>query len=212
MINDINTSTLIFICLLFILILLYVKRYNDSPEANLTCKISRSDNNKYCIRPRDEKKIDEGIELISGVVMNCKQIVKYLEDSASEKNKSNVSRLISNFKPTKIFETLPSSTLTAYSENKGEKIAICLNKDGNKDGKTYIDKNTLTYVALHELAHLMTVSIGHKKEFWENFKYLLKQSELCGIYTPIDYTKQNQKYCGDIITDNPYYDKSIKNI
>jgi hypothetical protein len=95
--------------------------------------------------------------------------------------------------------------MTAYSENKGEKIALCLNKDKNNGGNKFIDINTLTYVALHELAHLMTKSIGHKKEFWNNFKFLLIQSKKCNIYNPIDYSKKNQEYCGDVITDNPYF-------
>ena len=28
----------------------------------------------------------------------------------------------------------------------------------------------------------------------------------CGVYTPVDYKKKNQRYCGMNITDNPYYD------
>ena len=35
----------------------------------------------------------------------------------------------SNFNPKKVMETLPTSKFTAYSENKGEKIAFCLNKE-----------------------------------------------------------------------------------
>ena len=32
------------------------------------------------------------------------------------------------------------------------------------------------FVALHELSHVMTVSVGHTQEFWENFKFLLKEA------------------------------------
>ena len=35
-------------------------------------------------------------------------------------------------------ETLPTSKFTAYSENKGEKIAFCLNKKG--DNENLIDE------------------------------------------------------------------------
>jgi len=69
-----------------------------------------------------------------------------------------------------------------------------------------IDENTLTFVAIHELAHVMTESVGHKTEFWQNFKFLLKNAVNIKLYTPIDYKKKNQKYCGMTITDNPYYD------
>ena len=99
---------------------------------------------------------------------------------------------------------LPTSELTAFSENKGEKIAFCLNT--TKEGNKLIDINTLTFVALHELSHIMTVSIGHKQEFWQNFKFLLQNAKIAGIYDPINYKKNPKQYCGMNIHDNPYYD------
>ena len=113
-------------------------------------------------------------------------------------------RLVEGFNPKRISETLPTSELTAYSENKGEKIAFCLNT--SKEGNKLIDINTLTFVALHELSHIMTESIGHKQEFWQNFKFLLQNAKEAGIYIPIDYKKKPKQYCGMSINDNPYYD------
>lgn len=78
--------------------------------------------------------------------------------------------------------------MTAYSENKGEKLAFCLNKK-KEDDNNLIDINTLTFVAIHELSHIMTVSIGHKQEFWQNFKFLLENAKTANIYEPIDYKK-----------------------
>jgi hypothetical protein len=116
----------------------------------------------------------------------------------------DVDRLVKGFNPKKISETLPTSELTAYSENKGEKIAFCLNK--TKNSTTLIDENTLTFVAIHELSHVMTKSVGHKQDFWQNFKFLLENAKTAKIYTPVDYKKKPQGYCGMTITDNPYYD------
>ena len=31
-----------------------------------------------------------------------------------------------------------------------------------------VDKNLLLFVALHELSHIMTVSLNHTEEFWDN--------------------------------------------
>lgn len=42
-------------------------------------------------------------------------------------NDTRVKKLVAGFNPKSISETLPTSELTAYSENKGEKIAFCLN-------------------------------------------------------------------------------------
>ena len=117
----------------------------------------------------------------------------------------NVGRLVSGFNPKRVMETLPTSSYTAYSENKGEKIAFCLNKKKG-DNENLIDESTLTFVAIHELSHVMTKSVGHKSEFWQNFKFLLENAKEAGIHQPIDYKETPQEYCGMKIHDNPYYD------
>ena len=37
-----------------------------------------------------------------------------------------------------------------------------------------IDDNTLTYVGVHELAHLATEEIGHTDTYWDNLNGYLK--------------------------------------
>jgi hypothetical protein len=113
--------------------------------------------------------------------------------------------MVENFNPTTIKETLPTSEYTAYSENKGEKLAFCLNKK-KSNNENLIDPNTLSFVAFHELAHIMTESVGHTDEFWQNFKFLLEHAVELKLYTPVDYKKEPENYCGMDITDNPYYD------
>ena len=73
-------------------------------------------------------------------------------------------------------------------------MAFCL--DTEKQNGQLIDINTLTFVALHELAHVATKSIGHTDEFWANFKFLLQQAQQIGVYKPIDYSKKPKRYCG----------------
>ena len=118
--------------------------------------------------------------------------------------KENVQRLVKGYNPKKIMETLPTSEYTAYSENKGEKIAFCLNE--KKTGESnLIDEHTLMFVAIHELSHVMTKSIGHKSEFWENFKFLLQNAKEAGIHDPKDYKKNPKEYCSMKINDSPYF-------
>ena len=119
-------------------------------------------------------------------------------------DQENVKLLVENYNPKKIVETLPTSKYTAYSENKGEKLAFCLNNE--KGGNQLIDMNTLMYVALHEISHIATKSVGHTDEFWQNFKFFIEQAAILNIYKPIDYKKTPAKYCGMDITDNPYFD------
>ena len=168
---------------------------------DLKCVISTVDGNKYCVR--DRKQVAAAADLLASVTEKCRTLVAIVYKKYPDKD--NVLRLHDGFNPQQIMETLPTSEHTAYSENKGEKLAFCLNKK-KEDNNEFIDENTLTFVALHELAHIATQSIGHKSEFWENFKFLLTEASDAGLYTPRDYKKTPQEYCGMKITDNPYYD------
>ena len=185
----------------FVIIMIGFKVYYESPAFQLKCIISDKDGNRYCIREREKEK--EAVDLLAEVTRNCKMLVAYMKSNYPDEER--VKRLVKNFNPKKVMETLPTSELTAYSENKGEKIAFCLNKK-KKNSSKLIDIDTLTFVAIHELAHTMTVSIGHKQEFWDNFKYLLENAKEAGIHDPVDYAKKPEEYCGMTITDNPYYD------
>jgi hypothetical protein len=141
-------------------------------------------------------------DLLARATANMSGIVNYLK--TKHPNDKRVIVLVSKFNPKKISETLPTSEYTAYSENKGERLAFCLNK--KKHGTKLIDIQTLTFVALHELSHIMTTSVGHGQEFWQNFKFILQNAKDAGIYNPVDYKKNPQDYCGMTISDNPYYD------
>ena len=59
------------------------------------------------------------------------------------------------------------------------------------------------FVLLHEMAHIMTTTVGHTPEFWTNFKRVLHDAVQCGIYTSVNYTKTPTPYCGMTITDSP---------
>jgi len=192
-------STFFYIFLGFVLFLCLVIYY-QSDAYDLKCIIASSDGNRYCVRER--VKMELAANLLAEVTQKMKDMVSYLKEKHPEDERTKL--LVENFNPKKISETLPTSELTAYSENKGEKIAFCLNK--SKNGSKLIDVNTLTFVALHELTHVGTKSVGHGQEFWQNFKWILENAKQAGIYSPIDYKKYPEEYCGMTINDNPYYD------
>jgi hypothetical protein len=96
-----------------------------------------------------------------------------------------------------------SSKDTSYSENKGQKIVVCLRDKKNPPKYPLIDENTIMFVMLHEMAHLMTETIGHTQEFWANFKRILQDAVQVGIYTPVNYAQRPTPYCGMTITDSP---------
>lgn len=171
-----------------------------SESFQLKCILSTVDGKKYCIRDRELKQ--EAVDLLASVVQDCVKLVEYVAKKFPEDEA--VKRLINGFNPERISETLPSSTYTAYSENKGEKLAFCLNKYKENPNKL-IEMDTLMFVAIHELSHIMTLTIGHDSTFWANFKFLLENAKEAGIHNPVDYQKNPEPYCGMSISDNPYY-------
>jgi len=189
------------IIIVLFVIIIGIKIYYDSDVFNLRCIISTVDGKKYCVRERNN--ITKASDLLARTTEKLRYIVENLGQRYPDRD--NVKRLVDNFNPTTIKETLPTSEYTAYSENKGEKLAFCLNKNKNNNDNL-IDSNTLLFVAIHELAHIMTESVGHTDEFWQNFKFLLEHAVELKIYTPVDYKKEPENYCGMDITDNPYYD------
>jgi predicted metal-dependent hydrolase len=62
-------------------------------------------------------------------------------------------------------------------------------RKNNKNNDKLIDEHTLMFVAIHEMSHTCTKSVGHKSEFWENFKFLLENAKESKIHIPVDYTK-----------------------
>ena len=189
-----------FIIILFV-ILIGLKIYYDSDVFNLRCIVSTVDGKKYCVRER------KNVTKASNLLARTTEKLEYLVENLGQRypDRDNVKRMVENFNPTTIKETLPTSEYTAYSENKGEKLAFCLNKK-KSNNENLIDPNTLSFVAFHELAHIMTESVGHTDEFWQNFKFLLEHAVELKLYTPVDYKKEPENYCGMDITDNPYYD------
>ena len=146
-------------CVMILFVILFsLKIYFESDTFNLKCIYSDVDGKKYCVRERE--KMDEAADLLAKITGKCTKMVTYMGEKYPEKE--NCKRLVKGYKANVIKETLPTSELTAYSENKGEKIAFCLNT--TKNGNKLIDENTLTFVALHELSHIMTSTIGHTAE------------------------------------------------
>lgn len=191
-------GVIIFVCMLGAVIYTCM----DKDAFQLKCIVSSVDGNKYCVRERDQ--LEKAANMLAHVTQKCIQLVEYMNEKHPE-NMISI-QLKKRFKPEKIMETLPTSTYTAYSENKGDKVAFCLNKDKKEGTGKMIDEHTLTFVAIHELSHIGTESEGHKSDFWQNFKFLLEQAKEAGIHEPVDYGKNPVGYCGMKIKDSPYYD------
>ena len=128
-------------------------------------------------------------------------ILEQTKQKIKSKLRDDIERLVKNFNPDAFSETTPDAKYTSYSVNKGEKIVFCLRD--KKEGEAIVKENIMTFVAIHELGHLMTKSIGHEPEFWNTFKLLLKIAIAHSIYKNIDFNSTPKEYCGVNITDTP---------
>jgi hypothetical protein len=160
---------------------------------------SADDGQTYLVQNLPDKK--DAANLLAKVKNRLITLIRKLKSTYS--TNKNVNRLHKRFSPENIREVAAHSSLTSYSVNKGEKIIMCIR---SRDGKnTLTDLNTIMFVALHELAHVMTISVGHTSEFWENFRYILAHAIHWKLYKPVNFRQKPVPYCGTNITDTPLH-------
>ena len=113
--------------------------------------------------------------------------------------------LVERYNPQNLIEVSPINTdSTSYTINKGQVLALCLRNE-HMPRWVFYDINTLTFVLIHELAHLSINEHQHIPKFWNAFRHLLFVAAEIGIYVPINYQQFPREYCGLQITSNPTY-------
>ena len=179
--------------ILIIMVIIIIQSYRQ----DVSYVMSKVDQRKYMVYNLKYKQL--AADTLANVRVKLTNLCSIL--SKAYPNDERISRMISKFNPDNIVESEPSSTNTSYSINKGEKMVLCLR---SRDGQNRIVKeNVIMFVALHELAHIMTLSVGHTNEFWENFEFILKEAIKVGYYKNIDFNADPHDYCGIKITDSP---------
>ena len=140
-------------------------------------------------------------EAAADILARLRQKLEKLKTHVIEdKNIDQFIRLkMNNLDLDNIQENTMNSKYTAYSINKGERLHFCVRNDKN-GGNIKDEPNTLMFVALHEIAHVITKTIGHTEEFWKNQKVLMEIAIDLGIYQRTNYSKTPISYCGQIIT------------
>ena len=185
-------------------ILLSTNYYNKNKDLIV---LFGSDNIKYRLLnlPGKEKCLDILVELNDNVSKIIGLLKTEIKNDNIEKdiNIDDIKLLINNYNPKSLSENLEKRNLTAYSVNKGEEICLCLREPKN-ELIIINDINTLMFVLIHELAHLMTPEIGHTDRFWKNMSYLLKKGSDVKKYELINYSTNPVDYCGVHVDQTPY--------
>lgn len=187
-------NLILFAIVLLLLSHLVVKYWNGT----LVQVKSTVDQKSYWVQNLPDKQ--QAANLIATTLQKFQKVLAQAEQSSDH----SFQQLVKRYTPSSIQENFSTSSYTSYSENKGQKIVLCLRSKDSAE--TLIDENTLMFVFLHEMAHLMTDDTGHTENFWHNFKKLLEVAVQEQIYMPVDYAKHPVPFCGIDITDNPLFD------
>ena len=178
-------------------------QYVNGGPGNLVSVKAEKDGEKYLVQDLPNKK--DAVEMLADIKSRMDKIKNFYAQEEFETDPT-AKLLVERYNPQRIMENSMTSPDTSYSENKGEKIVLCLRDKLNPPGYPLVDENTVMYVVLHEMAHLMTASLStgkHTPEFWANFRRLLQDAAQMGIYQPVNYSHSPVSYCGMEITDSP---------
>jgi hypothetical protein len=156
---------------------------------------SNIDGRMYRIADTPDKQ--QVADLLAKVNQGALKLVEHLKGDDNPLCK----RVCKYYNPDRLGENLEYKSYKAYSLNKGEEIVLCVR---NKDDSVITDMNTMMFVLIHELGHLMTEEDGHPPAFWKNMEYLLKKGDEAGVYKPVNYFKEPVDYCGTLIDKTPY--------
>ena len=184
-------SFLIFFITILIIFII-AQKLNENKDIHEV--LSKTDQREYIVRKLPDSQ--QAVEKLAILNKNVMRLLEHIKDD----DRRGVKFLVKRYNPDKLSETAVGAKYTSYSVNKGESIAMCLREPDN----SFIDMNTVHFVIIHELSHVMTPEIGHTKLFWENMGYLLKKAEEIGIYKVYDYGKKHVRYCGVTIDSTPY--------
>jgi hypothetical protein len=177
-----------------------LKGGSSYPLVNVTSTV---DGRTYKVRDLPDKQ--EAANLMASVRMKIVKLYGELKEKFPDK--PQIRQWVRNFSPdpNRFEEATPDAEHTSYSVNKGEKVHLCL-RQREGPNETLVNENIMVFVSLHEMAHVITPSLGHGPDFWNNFAWLLKQAEERGIYSYQDFKAHPVAYCGLNITDSPSYD------
>ena len=137
------------------------------------------------------------VDILAAINRDIIKFVDFLRNNTDE----SIQRICKNYNPDTFGENLEYKSYQAYTVNKGSQVVVCIR---GKDGKLIRDHNTMLFVMIHELAHIMTRENGHPPVFWKNMGILLKEAEKSGVYKVVDYSKSPVEFCGVLIDKTPY--------
>lgn len=194
-----ETLLIVLVVVLAVIALCIIYHFVNKVGSDLVHVRSNVDGRTYLVRKVHDKQdaADLLARLRARLITLTTQLAKHYPTD------KRVKTLVQRFNPNAMSEisVYANPKYTSYSVGKGKEIIFCLRSRDNK--QTLISDQTLTFVAIHELAHVMTISVGHTEEFWENMRFILANAIVWKLYHPVNYAEKPEPYCGLQITASP---------
>jgi hypothetical protein len=171
---------------------------------------STLDGRNYKVRMGENSQIKA--DLLAFIYLKLNTLVNALANDPEYYSNVPVQRLIYNWSQgVSIKEIGHLESDAAYVVNKQD-MSFCLQDSPEPGSKTkttkFADTNLITYVCIHELAHIMSEETGHGSEFITNFEFLLNYAKKVPytnpftnttemLYIPLSAVKDtSDNYCG----------------
>jgi hypothetical protein len=200
--------------IIFGIVLLIVIIYIFISNKNVNNRIESNGNNMLknkmnTVNNLENMSNDEYINVI--LQTNIEKLRYYLNGYiktmplSSYPSQNDVKRLINRIKNTTIItRDAPMITnnkpVIAQTHDKGKIIEICIT---DSNDKVTTDTNTMMYILLHEMTHIMCISHNeHDDEFKKFHLFLINAFIESGIYNHVDYKTNPVNYCGQLINDS----------
>jgi len=183
----------------------YAGLYFKESKYPMALTKSTVDGDNYLVRNLPDKQdAADRLARVRGKLLKLREYLK-----AKYYTKPFVKQMIDNFdcSAERFSESTPDAQYTSYSVNKGEKVFMCLRQRNEKE--ELVQENIILFVALHEMSHVGTSSIGHTPEFWNHFAWMLERAEETDVYQYTDFAAHPVEYCGVHITDAPKYKQTV---
>ncbi len=186
---------LLLFTIIIIIIIIFITIFNKNEYVK-----SDIDGKSYKVRKEQDKlKAADYLANLYSIILSfiTKLKLKY-------KGNKNIKRLYNRFKYCNFVENTKDSKYTTYTQNKCQQMKICIRHKGDN---SFIDKNIVIFVIIHELAHVMSLQYDPKHEtteFWDNFKFLLNKAIEYNVWDYEDYNINPVKYCGINISYLPF--------
>lgn len=193
-----SNYTIAIIVILFLCIIMYEAFhgyfFNVQKRGCVTCE-------SFYVNPMFSD-ADKASLLMNNIDQKIQRLITHL--TTKYPNDERTYLLRKNYEKNNIYEISPNNITgqTSFLRNKSI-LVLCLRR---KDNGQLHDENTMMYVILHELAHMVNTEWGHEQDFWDKFHFLLQESATIGVYIPEDYAKKPVKYCGLDIKYSPLFE------